>query len=155
MHETSLKADIYRVLNRFTARELAESATQLLNILGYESQRTLNRDANTTEAFLEDFDADNLINPEKALLHEWHTADFLFQLTADEITLLWRRLGYNTCKRRLPSMRTQALTKVFINPTCFSLSNLRGDTYSRTAGTREKRFTRDESTNVFAIAQRC
>ena len=26
------------------------------------------------------------MNREKALLHEWNTADFLFQLTADEIT---------------------------------------------------------------------
>ena len=83
MHETSLKADIRRALNRFTVGELAENATQLLNILGYKCQRTLNRNANATEVFLEDFDADNLINPEKALLHEWHTADFLFQLTAD------------------------------------------------------------------------
>ena len=43
MHETSLKADIYHALNRFTAGELVENAIQLLNVLGYESQRTLNR----------------------------------------------------------------------------------------------------------------
>ncbi|MDE0397383.1 MAG: Eco57I restriction-modification methylase domain-containing protein [Candidatus Poribacteria bacterium] len=125
MHETSLKADIYRVLNRFTARELAESATQLLNILGYESQRTLNRDANTTEAFLEDFDADNLINPEKALLHEWHTADFLFQLTADEIRQhMQETLTFN---------EDPGVDKSIYQSYLFLAIKLKGDTYSRTA----------------------
>ena len=85
MHQTHIGTDIQRALNNFTNGELHENATHLLNVLGYESQRTLNRDANTTEAFLEDFDTDNLINIEKALFHKWHTVDFLFQLTADEI----------------------------------------------------------------------
>ena len=85
MHETPLKMEIQRGLNNFADGQLAENAAQLLKVLGYESQRTLNRDANTVAAFLEDFDPDNLINIEKAHLHEWHTADFLFQLTADEI----------------------------------------------------------------------
>ena len=85
MHETHLKTDIQRALNQWTNGELHENATHLLKVLGYQSQRTLNRDTNTTEAFREDFDPDNLINPEKAHLYEWQTADFLFQLTADEI----------------------------------------------------------------------
>ena len=85
MHETHIRADIQRALHRFTDGNLAENATDLLKVLGYESQRTLNRDTNTLEAFLEDFDNHGRMNREKAHLHEWQTADFLFQLTADEI----------------------------------------------------------------------
>ena len=85
MPQTHIRTDIQRALNQFTNGELHENATHLLKVLGYESQRTLHRDTNTTDAFREDFDPDNLINPQKAHLHEWQTADFLFQLTADEI----------------------------------------------------------------------
>ena len=63
MHETHIQTDIQRALHRFTDGNLAENATHLLKVLGYQSQRTLNRDTNTTEAFREDFDPDNLINP--------------------------------------------------------------------------------------------
>ena len=85
MHPTHIRTDIQRALNTFANGELYENATQLLEVLGYQSQRTLNRSDNTTEAFLEDFDRHRRMNREKALLHEWNTADFLFQLTADEI----------------------------------------------------------------------
>ena len=85
MHQAHIRIDIQRALNNFTDGELHENATHLLKVLGYQSQRILNRDTNTTEAFREDFDPDNRINPEKAHLHEWQIADFLFQLTADEI----------------------------------------------------------------------
>ena len=67
MNETHIRADIQRALSQFTDSELHENATQLLKVLGYESQRTLNRDANTPEAFLEDFDADNLIKLTKGV----------------------------------------------------------------------------------------
>ena len=86
MHETHLRTDIQRALGNFADGELHENATALLKVLGYESQRTLNRTENTVAAFLEDFDRYKRMNRQKALLHEWHTADFLFQLTADEIT---------------------------------------------------------------------
>ena len=85
MHETHIRAEIQRALNDFADENLAQNATYLLKVLGYESQRTLSRDANTVEAFLEDFDNHRRMNREKAHLHEWQTADFLFQLTADEI----------------------------------------------------------------------
>ncbi len=85
MPETHIRAEIQRALNDFADGNLAQNATDLLKVLGYESQRTLSRDANTVEAFLEDFDNHRRMNREKAHLHEWQTADFLFQLTADEI----------------------------------------------------------------------
>ena len=52
MHETHIRAEIQRALSNFTDGDLAENATHLLKVLGYESQRTLNRrDTNTAEAF--------------------------------------------------------------------------------------------------------
>ena len=85
MHETPLKMEIQRGLSNFADGNLDANATQLLKVLGYESQRTLSRASNTPDTFLENFDSHRRMNRENALLHEWQTADFLFQLTADEI----------------------------------------------------------------------
>ena len=125
MHETHIRAEIQHALSNFTDSELAKNATHLLKVLGYESQRTLNRDANTVEAFLEDFDPDNLIHPEKALLHEWQTADFLFQLTADEI----RQHAQETITFSEDSGVDESIYQSYL----FLAIRLKGNTYSRTA----------------------
>ena len=124
MHET-LKADIQRALSRFTEEELAENATHLLKLLGYESQRTLNRSDNSVEAFREDFDADNLINPQKALLQEWRTADFLFQLTADEIR--------QEMQETFTFNENLGVDESIYQSYLFLAIKLKGNTYSRTA----------------------
>ena len=125
MHHTHIRTDIQHALNNFTDGEPHENATHLLKVLGYQSQRTLNRDTNTTEAFREDFDPDNLINPEKAHLHEWQTADFLFQLTADEIRQHTQEvLTFNEDPGVDESMYQSYL---------FLAIKLKEDTYSRTA----------------------
>ena len=125
MHETHLRTDIQRVLNQWTNGELHENATHLLKVLGYQSQRTLNRDTNTTEAFREDFDPDNLINPEKAHLHEWQTADFLFQLTAGEIR--------QHTQETLTFNEDPGVDEHIYQSYLFLAIKLKGDTYSRTA----------------------
>ena len=125
MNETHPRADLQRTLHNFTDSELAENATQLLKVLGYESQRTLHRDANTPEAFLEDFDADNLINPQKALLHEWQTADFLFQLTTDEIQ--------QHIQETITFHEDRGVDNTIYYSYLFLAIKLKGDTYSRTA----------------------
>ena len=94
-------------------------------MLGYESQRTLNRDTNTAEAFREDFDPDNLIHPEKASLDEWQTADFLFQLTADEI----RQHAQETITFSEDSGVDESIYQSYL----FLAIRLKGNTYSRTA----------------------
>ena len=124
MHETDTRIEIQRTLSQFTDGELAENTTHLLKVLGYESQRTLNRDANTPEAFLEDFDPDNLINPEKAHLNDWQTADFLFQLTADEI----RQQTQETITFHEDPGVDESIYQSYL----FLAVKLKGDTYSRT-----------------------
>ena len=125
MPQTHIRTDIQRALNQWTNGELHENATHLLKVLGYQSQRTLNRDNNTTEAFREDFDPDNLINPEKALLHEWQTADFLFQITADEIRQHTQEV--------LTFNEDPGVDESIYQSYLFLAIKLKGNTYSRTA----------------------
>ena len=124
MHETHIRADIQRALHRFTDGNLAENATDLLKVLGYESQRTLNRDTNTLEAFLEDFDTHGRMNREKAHLHEWQTADFLFQLSADEIK--------QHTQETITFHENQGVDNTIYYSYLFLAIKLKGDTYSRT-----------------------
>ena len=125
MHETHIRIDIHRALNNFADGDLAENATDLLKVLGYESQRTLSRASNTLEAFLEDFDTRGRMNREKALLHEWQTADFLFQLTADEIE--------QHTQRTITFNENQGVDDTIYHSYLFLAVKLKGDTYSRTA----------------------
>ena len=81
MNDTSLKAQIQTALNGFNTGSLSENARHLLGVLGYASNRTLHIKPNTAEGFLARWH----INSEKALLAEWDTCDFLFQLTEEEI----------------------------------------------------------------------
>ena len=124
MHETPLKMEIHRALSNFTDGHLAENATHLLKVLGYESQRTLNRDANTVAAFLEDFDTQGQIHREKAHLHEWHTADFLFQLTADEIQ--------HHTQETITFHEDRGVDDTIYYSYLFLAIKLKGDVYSRT-----------------------
>ena len=79
------RSKIRGALGRFTDGNLAANARNLLKVLGYTSHRTLKIQPNTAERFTEIFNSYGQLNPEKALLHEWNTVDFLFQITDDEI----------------------------------------------------------------------
>ena len=125
MHETPLKMEIQRHLNNFADGNLAANATQLLKVLGYESQRTLSRASNTADTFLEDFDTHGRMNRENALLHEWQTADFLFQLTADEIR--------QHTQETITFHENQGVDDTIYYSYLFLAIKLKGDTYSRTA----------------------
>ncbi|MCY4552860.1 MAG: Eco57I restriction-modification methylase domain-containing protein, partial [Candidatus Poribacteria bacterium] len=125
MHQTHISTDIQRALNNFTDGEIHENATHLLNVLGYQSQRTLSRTENTVTAFLEDFDRHKRMNRQKALLHEWQTADFLFQLTADEIT--------QHTPETIVFHEDQGIDNTIYYSYLFLAIKLKGDTYSRTA----------------------
>ena len=81
----ALKDKIKTVLQRFSDGNLAEDARNLLNALGYRSQRTLSLEPNTADGFIEHFDLHNTMNRDRARLDEWESIDFLFQLTDDEI----------------------------------------------------------------------
>ena len=80
-----LKDEIKSALQRFDDGNLVENARNLLNTLGYRSERMLSLEPNTADGFVEHFDPHNTMNRERAQMSEWESIDFLFQLTDDEI----------------------------------------------------------------------
>ena len=81
------KEEIEQALHQFVDGNLAENAKHLLNVLGYESKRTMRLEPNTSDGFISAFnlDDDAKFNSERALTEEWESIDLLFQLTEEEI----------------------------------------------------------------------
>jgi adenine-specific DNA-methyltransferase len=80
---------VTKALAAFQSRPLKEAASQLLDTLGYRSNRSLAGSASTPKAFLELFSAsghERVFDQDKALVSEWKTADLLFQLTDQELS---------------------------------------------------------------------
>ena len=87
MSDPQHKAAIKEALNRFTTGDLVENARNLLNTLGYRSERTLALESNTAEAFIAAYDLQGKLNRDRALTAEWTSIDLLFQLIGDDLTL--------------------------------------------------------------------
>ena len=85
MKSTPHKAAITTALRRFVGGNLANNARNLLETLGYRSDRTIGFEPNTAEGFIENFGRFGEMNADKARLQEWKSVDFLFQLTETEI----------------------------------------------------------------------
>ena len=81
------KEKIEGALHQFASGDLAENAKHLLNVLGYESKRTMRLEPNTLDGFLSalELEDEEKFNPKRALVEEWESIDLLFQLTEDEI----------------------------------------------------------------------
>ena len=81
------KEEIEGALHQFTSGDLADNARDLLNVLGYESQRTMRLRPNTLKGFLSAFDPEDegKFNQKRALAKKWESIDLLFQLTNEEI----------------------------------------------------------------------
>jgi adenine-specific DNA-methyltransferase len=79
------KSAITNALSAFATQPLAAAATTLLESLGYRSQKRLALVPNTPANFLATFAQGRPLNPQHALIADWQSVDFLFQLTDDEI----------------------------------------------------------------------
>ena len=86
MNAPQHKAAIKDVLNRFATGDLIENARNLLDTLGYQSERTLALESNTAEAFIATYDSQGILNHDRALTGEWSSIDLLFQLSGDDLT---------------------------------------------------------------------
>jgi len=83
---TDVREEIRVVLSDFTRMDLRTASVNLLNTLGYKSEKTLDI-GNSPEAFLEEFDnRDRPFRKDKASFSNWKTIDFLFQITDDELS---------------------------------------------------------------------
>lgn len=81
-----LKEQIQTGLNGFSVGTFADNAKSLLNVLGYESDRTFSLTPNNYKAFSELFNVvPGNFDPEKARVKDWQSIDIIFQLTEDDI----------------------------------------------------------------------
>ena len=119
------KKKIERALHQFTDGNLADNAKHLLNVLGYRSERTVQLDPNTPEGFLSAFaiDDDDRFNPNRALIKEWESIDFIFQLTKDEVPNI-----KESSSNRGDGKYNEHIYESYL----FFVLKLRGDQYTRT-----------------------
>jgi len=85
MNDLQTKLAIEAALREVGSLALADAATGLFEALGYTSKKRLKLTPNTREQFLATFAGEKPINEKLALLGEWKSIDFLFQLTDEEI----------------------------------------------------------------------
>ena len=83
---SDIRQQIAAALAAFANRPLKDAAIGLLGTLGYQSEKTLDLDS-SPDAFLAQFDTgDRNFRSDKALVDQWRSSDFLFQLTDEELT---------------------------------------------------------------------
>jgi adenine-specific DNA-methyltransferase len=89
MSEVTERIQVAQALAEFTTKPLKEAARAFLNTLGYHSDRSLERSDSSPQSFLDFFSQsgpERSLEPDKALISEWKTADLLFQLTDQELS---------------------------------------------------------------------
>src|SRR6266498_243416 len=85
MDSLERKQAIEASLKSFGSQPLEKAALDLFEALGYKSTKRIALKPNTAKTFTEHFAKDKPLNPDHALLADWQSVDFLFQLTEDEI----------------------------------------------------------------------
>jgi hypothetical protein len=80
-----LRKQIETTLGAFASAPLLEASLGLFELLGYQSERRMKLRSSTAEGFLGTFDRAKTLNPERALLANWRSIEFLFQLTDAEV----------------------------------------------------------------------
>ncbi len=125
MNDAQHKAALTNALNRFTDGALAENARNLLNILGYQSERTLALESNTADAFIAAYDLHGQLNSGRALTAEWTSIDLLFQLTGEDLT------PTDTTRWSFNPSQTQ-VDNTIIESYLFFAIRLEGSGYNRT-----------------------
>ncbi|MBI4972242.1 MAG: N-6 DNA methylase [Candidatus Omnitrophica bacterium] len=115
-----IKTQVQSALNAFSKGNFLQNTKSLLNILGYESDRTFQLSPNNYEGFAEQFAvSQNNFNPEKARVSDWQSIDIIFQLTQDDI-------------RKTQSLfQTKQVDNKIIESYLFFALSLKGDTYNR------------------------
>ena len=125
MSDPQHKAAITKALNRFTTGDLVENGRNLLNTLGYRSERVLTLESSTAEAFIAAYDLHGKLIRDRALTAEWSSIDLLFQLSGDDLTLT------ETTGLLFDPSRTQVDNTIIESYLFFAL-RLEGSNYNRT-----------------------
>ena len=85
MNGNDIRQRLTAALAGFVKCPLPEAAVEFFASLGYNSEKRIVLKPNTPETFVATFAKDKPLNPETALLADWQSVDFLFQLTDDEV----------------------------------------------------------------------
>ena len=85
MSDEAVKHAVKNALEDFAKKSFCDASISLLESLGYRSEKRLELKPNTPNTFLAQFADGRTLNPDNALLDDWQSVDFLFQLTGDEI----------------------------------------------------------------------
>ena len=125
MNDPQHKTAIKHALNRFTAGDLVENSRNLLNTLGYQSERTLTLESSTAETFIAAYDSQGNLNRDRALTAKWTSIDLLFQLRGDDLTLT------DTTEWLFDPSQAQ-VDNTIIESYLFFAIRLEGNNYSRT-----------------------
>ncbi|MYC74856.1 hypothetical protein F4X10_03665, partial [Candidatus Poribacteria bacterium] len=123
MNELRTKKNIEQALKGFQRDALVMNAKDLLNALGYESEITVELESNLAEEFISYFDQFGKLNRERAMVEEWESIDFLFQLTEEEIS--------RTDQTRI-AFKNHQLDDTIIESYVFFALKLRESDYTRT-----------------------
>jgi adenine-specific DNA-methyltransferase len=120
------KGKIANCLSAFRSGALATTALNLLDTLGYRSDKTIELTSNTADGLLELVNRGDFFNREKARPEEWESIDFLFQLTDEEV----RQHGQPSFAfdSKVVDVNSEKQMESFV----FFAVHLKRDTYSRT-----------------------
>lgn len=124
MNELRTQKNIEQALKDFQRGALAINAKNLLNTLGYESEITMDFESSLAEEFISYFDEFGKLNPERAMVDEWESIDFLFQLTEEEIS--------GSDQTRIAFNNNKQLDNTIIESYVFFALKLRESSYTRT-----------------------
>ena len=123
MNERDMLEKIDQALKTFEHDALIENARNLLNTLGYDSPIKMDLHANLPEDFIEDFREYGELNRKRAMVNEWKSIDFLFQLREEDI------FDNGTSEE---DSSNNNIDKSEIESYLFFAVNLHGEAYNRT-----------------------
>ena len=121
--EQEIKHQIEIALQAFANQTCTIASIELLNILGYESSKTILLEDSSAETFLNMFNNEGKLNTQKAWVNDWNSIELLFQITDAEINA---RLVQDTL------FKSGQVDQTNINSYLFFSLCLSGISYTRT-----------------------
>jgi hypothetical protein len=89
MATIALREHLQSTLHGFQQGSLKRNALALLGQLGYRSDKQIDLEPNTVATFKDTFEVPEHVtfNDEKALVEQWQSVNFLFQLAGDDLAI--------------------------------------------------------------------
>jgi hypothetical protein len=85
--DTEIRASISEALNGLATAPILDASRRVFETLGYKSERRPSFPDSKPTTFLENFDGQGSFNAERGMLGAWKSADFISQVTDEEIQL--------------------------------------------------------------------